>query len=1532
MTACTRVFARTCVACMLECAQLIVHPIAAAETPDHSARPPAVARHTPAVDATGVQPATAITVTFTRRIDPATLSAASFRLSGPDGPVAAAITWDERKRLATLAPAAPLRRISIYTVQLTADVRDRRGRALVPVSWSFESSPDPSLAHAAFPFSEGSGSTSADSSANGNRAQLTGDTRWSTSGKFGGALVLEGGSDGAAVPAGDSLNVTNGLTIEAWIHPAAVAGHPMVLMREAAGEEGAYSLGLAGNKGGLSARIRTTNGLFAATVANAAVPPNAWTHVAATYDGTQLRVYRNGIEVGSTRASGSIVRSTKPLWLGRGAKGDALSGVLDEVRVYNRALQAAELAADMAIPADDVTPPTITSTLPASAAPAFDPRLPIVAHVSMPLAPASITSSTVVVRDSVNAAVPVSAIYRMQDNSIAITPTVMLAERSTYTVTVTTGVANNAGVALQNPYSWSFTTADVTPPAVVSISPASSAVDVDPATSVTAIFGEDVATATVNTSTFVLRDQGGAVVPASVAYVVSARAATLLPSSTLMKGRSYTATIAGGGGGIADLAGNRQVRDYTWSFTTHQDQPPEISGIAPASGTPGTTVVLSGARFGSEQGSSVVRFNGLIAPVTTWSDTSIVVAAPPFVTTGDVTVTVGPQVSNGALFTYTGSGPNVTVTYQPHANAAGWYRVPVQAFFQCIDAGAGVQSCPPPITIASEGAAQTVAVTASDLSGHYTAVYATADIDFTPPIVTITAPQPAAVLTAATITVTARVSDLVSGVQSASCNGVAATLSGDSASCDVALGAGRNPIVVRAIDRAGNERSAGVVVSRTGMATALIVTPSHHTLAVGETRVLTVTDDIGRVVGDATWSTSNPLVAAVDASGGITAVTPGDADITATLGSLSGSASVSVQAGAIPNGTALWSDDATTPDWSQDQSIAVDSSSAAFVTTEVQFNSRFQVTSTHVRGFDDDGHQTALVTAPLGAGEQAFHLMGDWAGGVLLLIDGVNSRSIVRVPVSPDDSVTWRAGGLTGYSGNTAQGPDGTIFTLVGAYVSAGNVPTFADQAIVGIDGDTGAQRFSVHPIKPSYGCDPFFGGPDYLASRFADGVTVDTEGYANVLGVVLDVNPQWATPPSPTCQKGTRNDFYPAARIVLYRIAPDGTTNVVELYRHVSLGTLTFRGPFYTLPDDQGGVLAAWNACDWSTTPADCRVFARHVDIGNALGPAYELPNDVSAGMISASGRTAYMGSVYTTPASKFDMRTGAVLWSSGVSSQPTAARADGRVEMLGPNGVTIVDPTGAAPPSALVAPPLIPTAGSTRITSWYGDIRSVVAESFLPDQFGFAITEFGGPPNGGGLQGRNAAPGPYGVFFKGHNITYVDATIAWHASIRIVPRDADQWRARRPDVFFSNTTDTTGHIFATIGAGPGENHARSSDSTVFCSIYGPPYLTDAFNFSQDISIPASALERLRYSEKEENDLTGRIIDTAVSYRDDLHYCFNPYFQPVYYNSNSFIHGLLNAVDIPEPTAPRPVTSLYVGWDKAVPTTEFLVAAPAGR
>src|SRR5207244_6183266 len=71
---------------------------------------------------------------------------------------------------------------------------------------------------AAYAFSEGSGTTVADTSGNNNNGTISGAT-WTSAGRFGNALVFNGTSARVTVPDAASLQLTSGMTLEAWVFP-----------------------------------------------------------------------------------------------------------------------------------------------------------------------------------------------------------------------------------------------------------------------------------------------------------------------------------------------------------------------------------------------------------------------------------------------------------------------------------------------------------------------------------------------------------------------------------------------------------------------------------------------------------------------------------------------------------------------------------------------------------------------------------------------------------------------------------------------------------------------------------------------------------------------------------------------------------------------------------------------------------------------------------------------------------------------------------------------------------------------------------------------------------------------------------------------------------------------------------------------------------------------------------------------------------------------------------------------------------------
>jgi hypothetical protein len=200
---------------------------------------------------------------------------------------------------------------------------------------------------AAYGFNEGAGVQTADASGLNNVGTLGGAT-WTPAGKYGAALSFNGSSSWVTIADAASLHLTTGMTIEAWINPASSTGWRSVVLKERSGGL-AYAL-YGENNANRPAGYLTLSGDKSVN-GNAALPLNTWTHVAVTYDGATLRVFINGAQAGSTAATGSIAASTGALRIGGNAVwGEYFNGLLDEVRIYNRALSAAEIQADMNTP------------------------------------------------------------------------------------------------------------------------------------------------------------------------------------------------------------------------------------------------------------------------------------------------------------------------------------------------------------------------------------------------------------------------------------------------------------------------------------------------------------------------------------------------------------------------------------------------------------------------------------------------------------------------------------------------------------------------------------------------------------------------------------------------------------------------------------------------------------------------------------------------------------------------------------------------------------------------------------------------------------------------------------------------------------------------------------------------------------------------------------------------------------------------------------------------------------------------------
>ncbi len=202
-------------------------------------------------------------------------------------------------------------------------------------------------------FDEGSGTTASDSSGNNNTGTLTNGPTWTT-GKIGGALDFDGIDDYVDAGSAAVLDNIRPITISAWIYPRSHGegdGGRIISKQDTTGR---WTLHLNTTRRLLFHKDFSGSSELNRATAGSAITFNEWQHVLITWDGSSqaanVHIYRNGVETGySTTVNGvdppdddasSIVRIGS-----RSGGQNVFDGLIDDVRIYNRILSAADVQA-----------------------------------------------------------------------------------------------------------------------------------------------------------------------------------------------------------------------------------------------------------------------------------------------------------------------------------------------------------------------------------------------------------------------------------------------------------------------------------------------------------------------------------------------------------------------------------------------------------------------------------------------------------------------------------------------------------------------------------------------------------------------------------------------------------------------------------------------------------------------------------------------------------------------------------------------------------------------------------------------------------------------------------------------------------------------------------------------------------------------------------------------------------------------------------------------------------------------------------
>ncbi|MGA2092954.1 MAG: LamG-like jellyroll fold domain-containing protein, partial [Sedimentisphaerales bacterium] len=195
-------------------------------------------------------------------------------------------------------------------------------------------------------FDEGTGTTAYDFTGS-NNGTIYGAT-WTT-GMSGKALSFDGVNDYVSVSDSTSLDISSEITITAWIKLNNSDQYPIV-GKQPSGTAGS---GSAGNyyfetspMNELAFFHQTSTGASGSYYySNSCLTQGVWQHVAVTLGGGQVKFYKDGILNKTVTQSGTFgILNDEPVRIGARKDGLYFYGSIDDVRIYNRALTAAEIA------------------------------------------------------------------------------------------------------------------------------------------------------------------------------------------------------------------------------------------------------------------------------------------------------------------------------------------------------------------------------------------------------------------------------------------------------------------------------------------------------------------------------------------------------------------------------------------------------------------------------------------------------------------------------------------------------------------------------------------------------------------------------------------------------------------------------------------------------------------------------------------------------------------------------------------------------------------------------------------------------------------------------------------------------------------------------------------------------------------------------------------------------------------------------------------------------------------------------------
>lgn len=541
-----------------------------------TAAQPTVISISPFNGATNVPVTQILSASFSKAMNPATLNAATFTLSGAGvGSVAGTVTYTAAGSIATFTPATPLAYSTVYTAIITTGATDTTAYPLAAnYVWTFTTTARP-IVISTTPTNGATGvAVNQTLTANFSKAMNCATLATPAS-----SFILTG-PGATAIPGA----VTCSGTSATFTPTAALTTNTVYTATITTAAQDSTGNSLVAN---YSWSFRTVPAPSAPTViattpvnGASAVPLNQALSVAfssamnpATINGTTFTLQAGGTAVAGVVTyipAGSVATFTPAAALVASTVYTATI-TTGAQNLTGTALASSYVWTFTTAAGPNATRPTVLATVPVNAATAVPTTQVVSATFSAAMNAATINSSTFLLTGPGATTVAGQVAYSSVGNTATYTPTAPLAANTLFTATITTGATDLSGNAIGATYTWTFTTgtsASTTKPQLISTTPVNSATGVPLNQVISATFSGPMNPLTLSTATFQLTGPGSTPITGTVSYDAINFIASFTPSANLTAGSIYIATITSG---ATDLSGNslgNTGAPNPWSFTT----------------------------------------------------------------------------------------------------------------------------------------------------------------------------------------------------------------------------------------------------------------------------------------------------------------------------------------------------------------------------------------------------------------------------------------------------------------------------------------------------------------------------------------------------------------------------------------------------------------------------------------------------------------------------------------------------------------------------------------------------------------------------------------------------------------------------------------------------------------------------------------------------------------------------------------------------------------------------------------------------